>query len=365
MRRLADRLALTALSTLDPETAHRATILGLKRGLAGTRSDAGNRTLERQIGPLAFPNPLGIAAGFDKDADVVDPVLALGFGFTEIGSVTPRPQPGNPRPRVFRLSADRAVINRYGFNSCGHARAFANLSQARRNGIVGVNVGANKDSPDRIADYAAGIKAFADLASYFTVNISSPNTPGLRDLQTADNLTTLLDAVLPERDRAAERRGTAIPIFLKIAPDLAEDDLATICNIAVSSALDGLIVSNTTLARSGLREKRHAGEAGGLSGTPLFERSTIVLAKTRRLVGDRLILIGVGGIADSETAWQKIVAGADLLQVYTGLVYAGPALVREILSGLSTRLRDRGLGSIGDAVSLDTNVWADRSIPPA
>lgn len=363
MTTLAEMIGLKALSKLDPESAHKATLLALKSGLAPVRTAKASKRLETKIGPLTFANPVGIAAGFDKNADVLNPVFRLGFGFAEIGSVTPKPQPGNPKPRAFRLPEHQAVINRYGFNSEGHKIVHQNVLDARATGIVGINVGANKDSPDRVADYVLGLGTFADCASYFTVNISSPNTPGLRDLQTRSNLEALVGAVSEESARLTEKLGRSIPIFVKIAPDLAEADLEDVCDVVSGSTLDGLIVSNTTLSRAGVESAKHAGEAGGLSGRPLFERSTIMLAKTRRLVGPDMPIIGVGGVTDADSAWQKIVAGANLVQVYTGLVYKGPALLREILGGLDTHLSRQGMKQIGDAVGTGTSDWAARDIP--
>lgn len=360
---LAEKIALRALSKLDPEAAHNATLLALKTGLTSPRCAPVSKRLETRIGPLTFANPVGVAAGFDKNAEVLNPVFRLGFGFAEIGSVTPKPQPGNPKPRVFRLPEYQAVINRYGFNSEGHDRVHRRIAQTRPKGIIGINVGANKDSADRVGDYVLGLRKFADFASYFTVNISSPNTPGLRDLQTRQNLETLVNAVAAEKARIEQSGGREIPVFVKIAPDLAETDLEDVCEVVSGSTLDGLIVSNTTLSRAGVHSARHAGETGGLSGRPLFERATIVLAKTRKLVGPDMPVIGVGGVTDAETAWQKVAAGANLVQVYTGLVYKGPALLREILSGLEARLDRGGFANLGEAVGHDMSDWADRAIP--
>jgi len=360
---LAEKLALKALSKLDPESAHNATLMALKTGLTPPRCAPVSKRLETRVGPLTFTNPVGVAAGFDKNAEVLNPVFRLGFGFAEIGSVTPKPQPGNPKPRVFRLPEYQAVINRYGFNSEGHDRVHRRIAETKPNGIVGINVGANKDSPDRVEDYVLGLRKFADCASYFTVNISSPNTPGLRDLQTRQNLQTLVDAIVAEKARIEQSASREIPVFVKIAPDLAEGDLEDVCEVVSGSTLDGLIVSNTTLSRTGVQGARHASEAGGLSGRPLFERATIVLAKTRKLVGPDMPVIGVGGVTDANSAWLKIAAGADLVQVYTGLVYKGPALLREILSGLETRLERNGFATLGDAVGHDMANWAEREIP--
>jgi dihydroorotate dehydrogenase len=297
---------------------------------------------------LDFPNPLGLAPGFDKNAEVPDAVLAQGFGFVEVGTITPRPQAGNPKPRLFRLAADRAVINRMGFNNEGQAAALSRLEARKPHGVVGVNIGANKDSEDRGADYVSGLAAFAGVASYITVNISSPNTPGLRALQSRAELRALL--VRLKAARAGQPRNP--PLLLKIAPDLEDAELGDIAAICLEGLVDGLIVSNTTLAREGLKSS-HAREPGGLSGAPLFEASTKALAKTYALTRGKLPLIGVGGVSDAETAWRKIRAGASLIQLYTALVYGGPGLVGEILEGLKLRLARHGLENISEAVGAD------------
>ena len=324
-------LGASLLRRLDPETAHRLTIKTLALGL-GPRTAVAT-ALPRSVAGLEFPNPLGVAAGFDKDAEAFESLLGMGFGHVEVGTVTPLPQAGNPRPRAFRLTEDRAVINRYGFNNAGFDAAYRRLAKAREreiDGIIGVNVGANKNSGDRAADYAAGIMRFAKVASYLTVNVSSPNTPGLRDLQGAEALRDLLGRVSEARSNASHQR----PIFLKIAPDLDEQGVEAIVAEADRAGIDGLIVSNTTLDRTGLRSA-HASEAGGLSGAPLFERSTALLRRVRELAPSHMALIGVGGVSSSPTAQAKLNAGADLVQLYTALTFAGPALVSEILRGLT------------------------------
>lgn len=304
-----------------------------------------------------------MAAGFDKNAEVPDALLKLGFGSTEVGSVTPRPQPGNPRPRVFRLPADEAVINRYGFNNEGHAAMRQRLqARTRKGGIVGINVGANKDTEDRIADYVAGIAEFADLASYFTVNISSPNTPGLRDLQARSALAELLAGVVSARDLATNKIGRRVPLLLKIAPDVVDEDLADIVEEVLEKAIDGLIVSNTTVDRDGLSGNGPYQEAGGLSGKPLFRKSTTVLARARKLAGPELPIVGVGGIDSAETAWTKITAGADLLQLYSSLVFKGPRLIGEILNGLSSKLDKHGLKSLREARDANVDAWASEPL---
>ena len=291
---------------------------------------------------LSFPHPLGLAAGFDKRAEAVGGLLRLGFGFVEVGTLTPRPQTGNPKPRLFRLPADAAIVNRMGFNNDGYVRARERLARAHRRGIVGVNIGPNKDSADRIADYVAGVEAFADLADYFTINISSPNTPGLRGMQARDEFARLLDAVLGARERAAARR----PILVKIAPDLDADQIEGVLDIALDRRVDGLVVSNTSVGRPPVLTSAAARESGGLSGRPIFSLSTRLLAQCFLRSGPALSLIGVGGIEDARTAIVKIEAGASLLQIYTALIYRGPGLIGEILRGLKTEVERRGLTSL-------------------
>src|SRR6187397_2669310 len=298
--------------------------------------------LETHVAGLAFPNPLGMAAGFDKDGEVPDALLGLGFGFAEVGSITPRPQAGNPKPRLFRLVEDRAVINRMGFNNGGAAAAAARLAKrAGRPGIVGINIGANKDSADRIADYAHMTRVMAPLASYLAVNISSPNTPGLRALQDEAALTALLDAVLEARDEAGP------PVFLKVAPDLEPADIDAIARIALDRKLGALIVSNTTITRPPLRSRR-ASETGGLSGAPLKDLALARLRDFRQATGSALPLVGVGGIATAEDAWQRIRAGASLVQLYSAMVCAGPGIARRIVRGLETLMRRDGFTTIAE-----------------
>ncbi|WP_407048402.1 quinone-dependent dihydroorotate dehydrogenase [Methyloraptor flagellatus] len=352
-------LARPFIFSLDPEKAHGASVRALAAGLVPTCPADADPRLRVELFGLTFPNPVRLAAGYDKNGEVPDDVLRLGFGFTEVGTVTPRPQDGNPKPRMFRLVADQGVINRLGFNNAGHAALRERLVARRgRPGIVGVNIGANKDSDDRIADYVAGIRAFADLAAYFTVNVSSPNTPGLRDLQARAALADLLGRVLAERDAIAASGGRRVPVLLKIAPDIDDGGLDDIAAEALDRAVDGLIVSNTTLSRDGLRDVSRAKEAGGLSGRPLFRRSTIVLAKMRKRVGARLPIVGVGGIDSGEAAFTKIAAGADLVQLYSGMVYAGPGLPGRILGHLSRRLAREGVASIREVVGTAVDSWA-------
>ena len=331
------------LFTIPAESAHRLTLAALQ--IAPLRRQTSlEPNLTQRVAGIAFPNPIGLAPGFDKNATVPDAMLGLGFGFVEVGTVTPRPQDGNPRPRLFRLTEDRAVINRMGFNNDGAAAVVQRLgARPAAPGIIGVNIGANKDSPDRIADYAEMTRIMAPLARYLTVNISSPNTPGLRDLQDQGALAALLDAVVMARG------GTPTPIFLKLAPDLARSDIESICRLAIDRRIDALIVSNTTVSRPPLRSV-HSGESGGLSGEPLRDMALECLRTFRKASGGLIPLIGVGGIASVDDAWERIVAGASLVQIYSALVYEGPGLARRIVKGLAERTRNAGFGSIAEAV---------------
>jgi len=360
---LFERAGRRMLFAFDPETAHGLSIKALKCGLPMPASARHDQRLSVRLGKLTFPNPLGMAAGYDKSGEVPDALLSLGFGFAEIGSVTPRPQAGNPKPRIFRLERDAAVINRLGFNNDGHQRCAERLAaRGGRAGIVGVNIGANKDSADRIADYEAGVRRFAPLASYLVVNISSPNTPGLRNMQARRELAELLARVNAARQALDRPEHRDTPVFLKIAPDLAEAELEDIAAEVAAHPIEGLIVSNTTLSRDGLRETRLAGETGGLSGRPLFARSTAVLAKMRKLVGAGVWIIGVGGVSSAETALEKIRAGADLVQLYTGLIYGGPALPGRILDGMSRILDREGVASVSELRGTRLDDWASRKL---
>lgn len=355
---LFEALGRRALFALDPETAHGLSIAALRCGIAPGSHAPSDARLAVSLCGLTFPNPLGMAAGYDKNAEVPDALLGLGFGFAEVGTITPLPQSGNPRPRIFRLTEDEAVINRLGFNNQGHDAAETRLtSRRRRAGIVGVNIGANKDSVDRAADYVRGVERFSPHASYLTVNISSPNTPGLRTMQARSALADLLARVTEARSNASRR----VPIFLKIAPDLVEEELEDIAAEVIDKQVDGVIVSNTTLARDGLRSAA-AKETGGLSGPPVFQRSTIVLAKMRKLLGTDAALIGVGGVDSAERALDKIRAGADLVQLYTGLIYAGPGLPRRIVDGLSRALDISGAPNIGALRGTRLDDWASRPL---
>lgn len=356
-------LARPALLALDPETAHEATLKSLEAGLHPRDTAPAEPVLAARLGGLALSCPIGIAAGFDKDARVPDAVLAMGCGFAEVGTLTPLAQEGNPRPRVFRLVEERAVINRNGFNNCGHAMALDRLrARHGRGGVVGVNIGANKDSADRAADYVAGLEAFWDVASYFTVNISSPNTPGLRDLQAPAALDALLGRVMAARAARVAAGQSSRPIVVKVAPDIAEADVAPIAARLLAHGVDMIAVANTTLSRAGLTDGVTAQEAGGLSGRPLFQRSTAMLARFRQATDGRIPLIGIGGIDSGETAAAKLEAGASLLQIYTGLIYEGPGLIGRIKRHLVERCRAEGLASVGALTGRRTADWAARAL---
>lgn len=338
-------LGSKAMGLFGAETAHHLTIRMLRDGF-GPKIVLQTPRLATRVAGLSFPNPLGLAAGFDKDAEAPDALLDLGFGFVEVGAVTPRPQQGNPRPRVFRLRADAGVINRYGFNNSGLDAAAARLRARTRRGVVGVNLGANKDSEDRTEDYVAGVNTLAGLVDFFTVNISSPNTPGLRALQDKSALAGLTARVLSARDALEEKT----PVFLKIAPDLTDEDKADIADVARETRLDGLIISNTTIARAPNLRSAAANEKGGLSGRPLFAPSTAMLREFHKALGKDMPLIGVGGVFSARDAYEKILAGASLVQLYTGLVYEGPGLPHRILRELPGFMDADGFDSIDDAV---------------
>jgi dihydroorotate dehydrogenase len=331
------------LFALDPEVAHGVTLAALKSGLVPAAPED-DPILATTLAGLALPNPVGLAAGFDKDAEVPDAMLRLGFGFVECGSVCPRPQPGNPKPRLFRLVEDRAVINRFGFNSKGVEFAHARLSaRAGKPGVVGINLGANKDSEDRTGDYVTGLRALAPLASYVTVNISSPNTPGLRALQDGAALADLIARVM------AARGSIAVPVFVKVAPDQGEDDWGVIARACIDGGIDGLIVSNTTVSRPALAS-RFAGETGGLSGAPLKPLALAALTRFRAETGGALPLVAVGGIASGADAYARIRAGASAVQLYSALVYEGPGLVQRIKAELAALLRRDGFANVAAAV---------------
>jgi dihydroorotate dehydrogenase len=351
--RAFDAFSLPLLRWFDPEDAHRMAIQGL-RLLPPVKSRADDHKLAVRAFGLNFPNPIGMAAGFDKSAEAPDALLRLGFGFVEIGTVTPKPQGGNPRPRLFRLERDEAVINRMGFNNDGAEAALRRLAaRAHHGGIVGVNVGANKDSSNRVADYVKLIETFAPVASYFTVNVSSPNTPGLRNLQQSAALDELLAKVIDARERVRKNAGDS-PVLLKIAPDLSLAELDDVVQIARSRGVDGMIVANTTLARpSSLREQTRAKEQGGLSGRPLFRLSTRMVAETYVRTEGAFPLIGVGGIDSGGAALTKIRAGASLIQLYSSLVYKGLGLVEDIKNDLASTLLRTGRDSLSEIVGAD------------
>lgn len=351
--KLTERLGLAALRRLDPETAHAFALRALKAGLAPHPGPITSPRLSVRMAGLDIANPLGLAAGFDKNSEAVKPLSRTGFGFLEVGAATPRPQPGNPRPRLFRLSEDQAAINRFGFNNDGAEAIAARLSKRPAGGIpVGLNLGANKDSPDRARDFAEVLQVCGPHIDFATVNVSSPNTERLRDLQGPDALRGLLDGVIEVRADLPR----AIPVFLKIAPDMDDAGLADVVRVAMDAGIDAIIATNTTLSRERL-VSRHAGEIGGLSGAPLFEASTRVLARVATLTGGELPLIGVGGVGSAEDAYAKIRAGASAIQLYTALVYRGMSLVEEIIHGLDRLLDRDGLPNVCDAVGLDRAKW--------
>jgi dihydroorotate dehydrogenase len=351
--RAFDAFSLPLLRWFDPEDAHRMAIQGLKL-LPPTRPRPEDAKLAIRAFGLNFPNPVGMAAGFDKSAEAPDALLRLGFGFVEIGTVTPKPQTGNPRPRLFRLERDEAVVNRMGFNNDGAETVLRRLAgRAHHGGIVGVNVGANKDSTDRVADYVRLIETFAPVASYFTVNVSSPNTPGLRNLQQASALDDLLAKVIDARERVRSSAGDS-PVLLKIAPDLSLGELDDVVHVARSRRVDGMIVANTTLARpASLREQTRAKEQGGLSGRPLFRLSTRMVAETYVRAEGAFPLVGVGGIDSGGAALTKIRAGASLVQLYSPLIYKGLGLVDAIKNDLSSTLLRTGRDSLSEIVGAD------------
>jgi dihydroorotate dehydrogenase len=348
---MADLYSLVGplLRKLDPEQAHGLTIRALKTGLVPGRRAVSHASLEQTLWGLRFPNPVGLAAGFDKNAEVPDAMLGQGFGFVEIGSVTPRPQPGNPKPRMFRLVEDRAVINRMGFNNEGLDAVAARLQRRPRIGIVGANLGKNKETEDAASDYEKGASRLAAYCDYMVINVSSPNTPGLRALQGRDQLEGLVGRTRTALDLASEGAKRP-PLLLKIAPDLNDEDLTDIAAIAIAGSLDGLIVSNTTIARPETLQSPEAKETGGLSGAPLLVPSTAVLSRMYALTEGKLPLVGAGGIASAADAYAKIKAGASLVQIYSALVYQGTGLVERINKGLIELLAADGFTSITQAI---------------
>ncbi|MBY0335688.1 MAG: quinone-dependent dihydroorotate dehydrogenase [Acetobacteraceae bacterium] len=337
---------MPAMRLLDAEDAHNLALRALNLGLAGRDASADDPALAVRALGLSFRNPIGLAAGFDKDATAILPLMRLGFGFVEAGTVTPRPQPGNPRPRLFRLPEDQAVINRMGFNNGGLEAYRARLSALSRPlpAVLGANIGVNKEGAEPERDYPAAYRALSPLADYVTVNISSPNTPGLRDLQGEARLAAILDAMDPRSGK---------PVLVKLAPDLPDDALPGLVELCAARGVAGLILTNTTLARPGTLRSPHAKEAGGLSGAPLFERSTAMLRAAHRAAQGRLVLIGVGGISTPEQAYAKIRAGASLVQLYSGFALRGPALIPELKRGLAALLRRDGFSNMSEAVGRD------------
>lgn len=350
---MIERAGLALLHRLDPERAHGLSLLALRAGLLPLPGIVTSPCLATTVAGLALPNPVGLAAGYDKNATAIAPLSRAGFGFVEVGAATPLPQPGNPRPRLFRLTEDRAVINRFGFNNDG-AGAIRTRLAARKPGQVpvGLNLGANKTSENRAADFAKVLATCGPHVDFATVNVSSPNTEKLRDLQGPAALSALLDGVMETRAGLARR----VPVFLKIAPDLTQDELAQIAEVALASGLDGIIATNTTLSREGLKSA-NAGQAGGLSGAPLFEKSTRVLAQLSRLTEGRLPLIGVGGISSADEAYAKIRAGASAVQLYSAMVYQGISLIARIAKGLDARLARDGFAAVAEAVGTGRAAW--------
>ena len=347
-----EKLGLMALRKVDPETAHGLAIKALQIGAAPLAGLVTSDRLRTTVAGLHMANPVGLAAGFDKNAQVLSPLSRAGFGFIEVGAATPRPQPGNPRPRLFRLTEDRAAINRFGFNNEGMETIGARLAQRPRDMVLGLNLGANKDSDDRAADFARVLTHCGPYLDFATVNVSSPNTEKLRDLQGKEALSALLAGVIAAR-AALDR---PIPVFLKIAPDLSPAELEDVAEVAMGSGIDAVIATNTTLSRDGL-QSQHKGETGGLSGAPLFEKSTRVLARLSMLTDGKLPLIGVGGISSAEDAYAKIRAGASAVQVYTALVYHGLSLGAEIARGLDKLLARDGFANVADAVGTGRKDW--------
>lgn len=363
-------LARAFLFRIEPERAHELTLLSLEQGFYPRPTEPDDPRLAQTLMRLSFPNPVGVAAGFDKDGRVPEALLRAGFGFAEVGTVTPRPQEGNPAPRVFRLVRDRAIINRLGFNSAGHEVVLERLSRRTGEGVIGVNIGANRDSADRVGDYVAGLQTFGAVADYFTINISSPNTEGLRDLQAPDALDALLLKVMDARHRLYAEGLPRRPVLVKLAPDIADDDLPDVVARLVRHHVDGIVIGNTTVSRAGLTDTAEAREQGGLSGAPLFARSTRMLARVHLLTEGRIPLIGVGGIDSAQRAVDKVEAGASLLQLYTGLVYEGPALLGRIKSVLVERMERAGVAGLSELVGTAAERWAktelpDRAVPGA
>ncbi len=349
-------LVRPVLRCFDPETAHQYAIRALKAGWGPRQTYADDPILATKVWGLDFPNPIGLGAGFDKHAEVPDAALAMGFGFVETGTVTPKPQPGRDRPRLFRLDEDDAVINRFGFNSEGLTVFAGRLAERRKRGargIVGANIGKNKDTVEAEGDYVACIEALSAVADYIVVNVSSPNTPGLRALQAREQIAALLRTVISARERATSKGSRAPVLIMKVAPDLSPEELCDLGEVAVESGIDGLIVANTTVARPASLRSSHKNEDGGLSGKPLFGPSTECLKQFYRITKGRLPLIGCGGVASGADAYAKVRAGASLVQLYSALVFHGPELIGRIKRDLAARLRADGFKSVADAVGAD------------
>lgn len=349
---LYETLSMRALRCVDPETAHGLALKALRMGLVPAPGALTSPRLKTTLAGMALPNPLGLAAGFDKNAEVLHPLAKSGFGFVEVGAITPRAQPGNPKPRLFRLTEDKAAINRFGFNNQGMEAAATKLAARPKTGVIGLNLGANKDSEDRASDFAKVLAKCGPYLDFATVNVSSPNTEKLRDLQGKAALSGLLAGVMEVRaglDRP-------IPVFLKIAPDLSEAEISEIAEVALETGISGIIATNTTLSRDGLKSE-HRDETGGLSGAPLFEKSTRVLALLSKLTDGKLPLIGVGGVSTADQAYAKIKAGASAVQLYTALVYGGMGMVKEIVTGLDALLERDGHNTVSDAVGTGREEW--------
>lgn len=352
MKRLIEKIGFAALHKLDPETGHGLAMKALKMGLLPQKEPFSRPRLQTDLAGLTLPNPVGLAAGFDKNAEVIAPLLKSGFGFIEVGAVTPKPQSGNPKPRLFRLREDQAAINRFGFNNDGMDAIANRLSQCSSGGVVGVNLGANKNSVHRAVDYVRVLEACGPYVDFATINVSSPNTEKLRNMQQRDVLHDLIRGVLETRDKLAKR----IPVFLKVAPDLTPVDIEDIAQVARLMRIDAIIATNTTIDRDGLTSP-HADEAGGLSGQPLFEKSTKVLAQFFKALQHEVPLIGVGGIASAKQAYIKIKAGASAVQLYTGLIYCGFSLAETIARDLDELLKQDGFNHISEAVGCEKGIY--------
>ena len=350
--KLTEKLALAAMHRVDPEAAHGLSIKALTMGLAPAPGPVTSARLKTSLAGIELPNPVGLAAGYDKNAEALAPLAKSGFGFIEAGAATPRPQPGNPKPRLFRLTEDKAAINRFGFNNEGMEAIGARLAQRPRDAVIGLNLGANKDSEDRAADFAKVLAHCGAHLDFATVNVSSPNTEKLRDLQGKAALSALLAGVIETRQGLTRR----VPVFLKIAPDLDREGIEDIAAVAVETGIDAVIATNTTLSRDGL-QSTHKDEAGGLSGAPLFEKSTRVLAQLSEMLDGKVPLVGVGGVSNAEQAYAKICAGASAVQFYTAMVYGGLSLAGEIARGLDALLARDGLDNVAQAVGTKRKDW--------